>query len=186
MQSQRRTAFESKRKDFRSYADANELVDWLNRLAPSRPSVYQQTVRLIELLKQVSQAEAPTAQQRLEVERLLLPLRGLKWKLAPRLTARGGIGWYSTQFWPPDLHTLVLAARLSERGLDWVRQCPCGRWFLGRTRRSRFCSLQCKKAFEADQRRTPAGREQRRLYMRTLRTRMKEGRLRKRKQHERA
>jgi hypothetical protein len=159
-QSQRVTAFRSKTTDLRSYVDACELVDWLNRLAPSRPWAYRQAIKLVDLLKQASRTDAPS--QRTEIKRLLRPMRQCSWELVPRITSPG---WYATQTWPPHLHIVVLAARLSFRGLDWVRQCSCDKWFLGLNQRSRFCSPQCKKTFEAKQRKTREGREKRRLYM---------------------
>jgi hypothetical protein len=165
----------SKKKDSRGYKDAGQLTEWLNIWGESKTLAYQQTVRLIELLKVVRQAPAlPMPAERAEIESLLEPLsRGASWRLVPSFPPRGSralaIGWHVTQAFPEELSGRFLATRLATDGLDWVRQCRCGKWFIGYSRGHRFCSPKCKEASESQERKTPEGREQRRLYMRSLR-----------------
>ena len=163
-QSRRVTAFRNKTADIRSYGDAELLVHWLNLRIEILREFQLQTVKLIKVLKLNAQSQAPRFKSTIEL--LLRPLQHCPWKLTPRV--RQG-GWYVTQSWPLELHGLVLAARLSFRGLEWVRWCRCGKWFLAYNCRSRFCSTQCKRTFEAEQRKTEDGKKRRRKYMKEYR-----------------
>jgi hypothetical protein len=162
------TSFTGKAADLRSYGDASGLANWLNLPGPSLRPYQEQTAKLIELLRQVSGSDAGTL--RPQIEALLLPAAACPWKLVPRLRTKG---WFAAQHWPPEHHGLMLAARLSAHGLDWVRQCSCGKWFVAYNRRNSSCSRECRQAFDAQQRKTPDAREQLRVYMRKYRLSMK-------------
>lgn len=157
----RAVSFRSKSGDSRSYADACNLVKWLNSRVQSLRKTQEQTAKLIELLRLASEADSPRP-YKVGIETLLRPLQDCPWKLVPRVR---GTGWYAAPNWPFELHGLILAARLSAHGLDWVRQCNCGKWFVAYNRRNRFCSPVCKRAFESEQRKTEEGKRRRRVYM---------------------
>ncbi len=158
--------FRGKTSDLRSYGDARQLADWLNQNAPSLQGPQRRVGRLIELLRQASRASGLSPDQTTEIESLLLPAAGRPWKPVPRM---GGTGWYVSQTWPMELHGLVLAARLSDHGLEWIRRCPCGTWFVAHNGRSQFHTEKCRVAFWMNFHKTPEGRAQRAAYMRQLR-----------------
>jgi hypothetical protein len=164
------TKFLDKASDSHSYSDAQQLSDWLNMPHESLQRAQEQTAELIGLLQAVSEAENPTYQTRARIEELLRPVQHSPWKLVPRETFAG---WYPAQHWPPPLHGLVLAARLAAHGLEWVRRCRCGTWFVAWSAPNRFHSDQCREAFWKDALKRPEGREHRRLYMRDLRAKRK-------------
>jgi hypothetical protein len=170
VKTRRVTTFLDKASDSHSYSDAQQLADWLNMPHDSLRTAQEQTADLIRLLQAVGKAESPTHQTRARIEELLRPIQQCPWKLVPRQTFAG---WYPAQHWAPPLHGLVLAARLAARGLEWVRRCPCGTWFVARSAPNRFHSDECREAFWKDALKMPEGRERRRLYMRDLRAKKK-------------
>jgi len=194
------TKLHTKILDFRSYTDAHQLVDWLNTEQPIWAKEYKmpeeqalymrdlrafkryqkKAARAIEILREINKMIAeegryprpprasPLAR---EMERIMRPLRRLRWRF---ITAKGRA--LLNQTWSGDSnYGLLLVARLSERGLDRVRRCWCGKWFVVYSSRQRFHSDECRQAFWAKELKTPEGRERRKLYMRKLRA-LKRGR----------
>jgi hypothetical protein len=180
--------------DLRSYTDARQLVDWLNTeqpiwakeyKMPEEQALYLRDLRLFkrhqkkaqratEILKEINAVVAtegtlpwPQRAKQLsdELGRLIRPLQWLRWRFG---VEKGR--WYLDQTWRGDAdYGLLLVARLSKHGLDWVRRCCCGKWFLAYSIRNRFHSATCRAAFWIEQVKTPEGRESRKLYMQKLR-----------------
>jgi len=200
-----------KRVDLRSYTDARQLVDWLNTeqplwakeyKMPEQQALYMRDLRAfkrhqkkaqraIEILEEINVIVAtegslpwpPRAKQLSdELGELIRPLQRLRWRLG---VAKGR--WYLDQTWRGDAnYGLFLVVRLSKYGLDWVRRCWCGKWFLAYSGRNRFHSGECRQAFWAEELKTSEGRERRRLYMQALRARKKGRESKRRKIDEKA
>jgi hypothetical protein len=173
------TTFEGKMADFRAYIDADFLVKWLNDVKGAKQ---RRVVRLIAALREFN-ATVPgkggwppeVHQLRVEIYRLAKPLTRSRLLLRPaRLTEQGYEHFCLEQEprrnWRDNTGVALLkVARLSRHGLDWVRQCHCDKWFVTYNSRSRFCSPECKRTFEAEQRKTEEGKKQWREYMRRYR-----------------
>lgn len=168
------TSFRSKTAAWRSYADAEALAAWMNQKESGLCRHQGKVRRAIIVMRQINSlgpwpASVPWPERMRElaeeVHELISPLKHLRWRIVP---SKGR--WFLDQTYSGDTnYGLLLVARLSQHGLDWVRQCSCGKWFVGYTSRQRFCSAKCKKAFEAALRKTPEEREKRRQYMRNYR-----------------
>jgi hypothetical protein len=189
-QLRRVTIFDRKKLDLRSYK-AENLVKWLN-VPKDHPQwgAMKRVANLIADLREINSiAENQDAEDHdestkargyalsAEILKLIRPLRRSQWRLIPTLRNRKGrlVGWHLELSSGADLGRVLLqVAELSRDGLlDWVRQCHCGRWFLGYTSRSKYHSPECKEAFESAQRKTPEGRAARAKYMREHRGTLK-------------
>jgi hypothetical protein len=168
------TTFFGKSSDLRSYTDARSLVDWLNEPNPDLKPHQEKAARAIDVLrklnstpaKEIRQGSPRVKQLREELELVIQPLLHLQWRIIPDIAGR----LYLNQIDRGDVnYGLLLIARLSEHGLNWVCECPCGKWFIGRSGPTRFHSKECRLAFWKDALKTPEGREHRRLYMQKLR-----------------
>lgn len=166
------TTFRAKKADLRGYElFARYLVLWLNQRKDRTLRPHQRRVeRAISALKELNASRLSSE----KIEQLKRELRSLATHIQ---TVKWGAlhdrerGWYLTEV-TGDLtgFYLLYVAELSGYRLDWVQQCKkCRKWFVGYTRRGRFCSGKCKRSYEAAQRKTPEGREARKLYMRNIR-----------------
>jgi hypothetical protein len=178
--------FVGKTRDFHVHTAAESLVDFLNEPGPKLRPHQERAARAIELLRQLDALPAPErkrgsprAQQlRQALEHTLQPLQHLRWRVL--IDPKGHP--YLDQTYHGDVdYGLLLVGRLSPFGLDWVRSCRCGRWFIAYSGRNRFHSPRCREAFWEDQRKTLEGREQHKVYMRRLRA-LKKQRQSKRKE----
>jgi len=189
------TKLPAKTSDLRSYTDAHQLVDFLNMREPMGVKnlkakerewerrflkrCQENTGRAIELLREINATTAKegsypwpprAAQLSAELTRICEPLQRLRWRLG---VERGR--YFLDQTWHGnENYGLLLVASLSQHGLEWVRRCACGKWFLAYSGRNRFHSDKCRQAFWAEHLKTPEGRERRRLYMQKLRALKKE------------
>jgi hypothetical protein len=173
--------FLAKSTDVDDWADATELIEWLNLEDANLRSYQKQTIHLIELLQQLNTASIEDALMRdretpgrlpslaqvdvgEEIERALKPLARQPWRV--RVTSDGR--WFLRQD-VPDIryHGLVWITQLSPRALTWIRQCKqCGRSFLARSSRNWFDSRECERSYEDAQRKTPEARAARATWMR--------------------
>jgi hypothetical protein len=173
------TAFLSKKLDSRSYSNAWLLVDWLNYPDPRLKRHQKQTARAIEILREINRILAtkgtPNFKWPPEVSRLSRELEPMLRHQRSAWAALVRDGRYVLEEVPlqKSKYGLLLVALLSQRGLEWVRQCPCGRWFIAYSSRNRFHSGDCKLAFEAASRKTPEGRRARAQWMREHRALLK-------------
>lgn len=161
------TNFLAKAADFRSYSDAQALIEWLNCKGQNLSRRQKRVVRAINVLREINRCAAgarPWQGLSSELSAIVKPLNHLRWRLMKNETGR----WYLDQTYSGDAdYGLFLVARLSGHGLDWVRQCPrCQKWFIGLKRTSLFCSEECRVTAWSERRKTPEGRQARKLYMR--------------------
>ena len=174
------TKFLTKNADVRSYSDAHALVRWLNE-APEEEN-RRIAIRLIQAVRRLNadatQDYATIGLQLDQINALIEPLQKLRWTCARKHSPSAA--WYIDQTRPGDSEFgLLLIARLSSHGLDWIRQCAgpeCDNWFLGTKKNHRFCSdkkKECRQKFWDAKRKTPEGRSDRADYMQRRRETIK-------------
>src|SRR6266481_4756207 len=116
------TKFLAKTVDFRSYADAHALVDWLNEAPHERKR--KQAMRLIDTYRAVNSLPlsdfVSVGRGIDEIRRLIAPLRKLRWDCFIRYSPKPFCCIDQTPPGDRDLDGLLRVARLSSHGLDWV------------------------------------------------------------------